>query len=70
MAFVLQLAFAFYSVGNAEFMVMLPMLFILSFHDKIIPVFKQIRKMVLGIWIYNAVFFLSQRVWVPLMISD
>ena len=57
-AFVLQLAFAFYSVGNAEFMVMLPMLFILSFHDKIIPVFKHIRKMVLGIWIYNAVFFL------------
>jgi hypothetical protein len=58
MAFILQLAFAFYSVGNAEFMVMLPILFLLSFHDKIIPVFTHIHKMALGIWIYNTVFFI------------
>ena len=57
-AFILQLGFAFYSVGNAEFMVMLPMLFILSFHDEIIPKLTHIRKMALGIWIYNTVFFI------------
>ena len=57
-AFILQLGFAFYSVGNAEFMVMLPMLFILSFHDEIIPILTHIRKMALGIWIYNTVFFI------------
>ena len=57
-AFVLQLAFAFYSVGNAEFMVMLPILFLLSFHDKVIPIFTHIHKMALGIWIYNGIFFI------------
>ena len=57
-AFLLQLAFAFYSVGNAEFMVMLPMLFLLSFHDKVIPVFNHIHQMALGLWIYNGVFFI------------
>jgi hypothetical protein len=57
-AFILQLAFAFYSVGNAEFMAMLPMLFILSFHDGIIPILTHIQKMALGIWIYNTVFFI------------
>ena len=39
-------------------MVMLPMLFILSFHDEIIPILTHIRKMALGIWIYNTVFFI------------
>jgi len=57
-AFIMQLAFAFYSVGNAEFMVMLPILFLLSFHDKVIPVFTHIHKMALGLWIYNGVFFI------------
>lgn len=57
-AFVLQFAFAFYSVGNAEFMVMLPLLFLLSFHDKMIPNVIHIRKMALGVWIYNTVFFI------------
>ena len=57
-AFILQLAFAFYSVGNAEFMVMLPILFLLSFHDKVIPVFTHIHKMALGLWIYNGIFFI------------
>ena len=57
-AFILQLGFAFYSVGNAEFMVMLPMLFILSFHDEIIPILTHIRKMALGLWIYNGIFFI------------
>ena len=57
-AFLLQLAFAFYSVGNAEFMVMLPMLFLLSFHDKVIPIFTHIHQMALGLWIYNGVFFI------------
>jgi len=57
-AFLLQLAFAFYSVGNAEFMVMLPILFLLSFHDKVIPVFTHIHQMALGLWIYNGVFFI------------
>jgi hypothetical protein len=57
-AFIMQLAFAFYSVGNAEFMVMLPMLFLLSFHDKVIPVFNHIHQMALGLWIYNGVFFI------------
>jgi hypothetical protein len=57
-AFLLQLAFAFYSVGNAEFMVMLPILFLLSFHDKVIPLFTHIHKMALGLWIYNGVFFI------------
>ncbi|NBX86974.1 MAG: hypothetical protein EBQ97_00440 [Bacteroidetes bacterium] len=55
-AFFLQLAFAIYSVGNAEFMVMLPILFILSFHDKVIPIFTHIHQMALGLWIYNGVF--------------
>jgi hypothetical protein len=57
-AFLLQLAFAFYSVGNAEFMVMLPILFLLSFHDKVIPIFTHIHQMALGLWIYNGVFFI------------
>jgi hypothetical protein len=57
-AFIMQLAFAFYSVGNAEFMVMLPILFLLSFHDKVIPLFTHIHKMALGLWIYNGVFFI------------
>lgn len=57
-AFLLQLAFAFYSVGNAEFMVMLPILFLLSFHDKVIPVFTHTHKMALGLWIYNGIFFI------------
>ena len=57
-AFHLQFAFAFYSVGNAEFMVMLPILFLLSFHDKVIPVFTHIHQMALGLWIYNGVFFI------------
>jgi len=57
-AFIMQLAFAFYSVGNAEFMVMLPILFLLSFHDKVIPVFTHIHQMALGLWIYNGVFFI------------
>ena len=34
------------------------MLFILSFHDEIIPILTHIRKMALGIWIYNTVFFI------------
>lgn len=57
-AFFLHLAFAFYSVGNAEFMVMLPILFLLSFYDKIIPLFTHIHLMTLGIWIYNIVFYI------------
>ena len=57
-AFLLQLAFAFYSVGNAEFMVMLPMLFLLSFHDKVIPIFTHIHQMALGLWMYNGIFFI------------
>jgi hypothetical protein len=57
-AFLLQLAFAFYSVGNAEFMVMLPILFLLSFHDKVIPIFTHIHQMALGLWMYNGIFFI------------
>jgi hypothetical protein len=57
-AFVMQFTFAFYSVGNAEFMVLLPVLFLLSFHQKLLPNFIHIRKMVLGIWVYNTAFFI------------
>lgn len=57
LAFVLHLAFAFYSVGNAEFMVMLPMLFLLSFHNQIISNSTHIPQMTVGIWIYQIVFF-------------
>jgi hypothetical protein len=57
-AFLLQLAFAFYSVGNAEFMVMLPILCLLSFHDKVIPIFTHIHQMALGLWMYNGIFFI------------
>ena len=39
-------------------MVMLPILFLLSFHDKVIPVFTHIHKMALGLWIYNGIFFI------------
>jgi hypothetical protein len=58
-AFLLQLGFAFYSVGNAEFMVMLPILATLYLLTKFAIPVKPVLNLALIFLIYNIVFGLA-----------
>ncbi len=58
-AFLLQLGFAFYSVGNAEFMVMLPLLATLYLITKFAIPVKPVLNLALILLIYNIVFGLA-----------
>ncbi len=58
MAFFLQFCFAFYSVGNAEFMVMLPFLFGISFANPLANHVNSLKKLAIGTWIWNMTFFI------------
>ncbi|PHX92413.1 MAG: hypothetical protein CK532_02955 [Flavobacteriales bacterium] len=58
LAFFLQCCFAFYSVGNAEFMVMLPFLLGISFANQLAIHINSLIKLAMGTWIWNTAFFI------------
>ena len=60
-AFFMHLTFAFYSVGNAEFMVMLPFLAVLSFGRYIHFSAKSIIILAIGIGVWNMSFYVIPK---------
>jgi hypothetical protein len=61
LAFFMHLAFGFYSVGNAEFMVMLPFLAVLSFGRYIHFSAKSITILATGIGVWNMSFYVIPK---------
>lgn len=61
-ALILHLAFAIYSVGNAEFMVMLPLLFILIAASLKWAKENYFFQMTVGLWIYQIIFAIAPMV--------
>lgn len=58
LAIILQFSFAFYSEGNAEFMVMLPMLMIIWFSQNNVLHFQLLKGLTICITIWNTLFFI------------